>query len=199
MPTAYWRPLSDPFFDHPFIVMPLTGSLISIGCELESFLARRAARVAGLRGGTRRPDAFFARKAVRDTARVADAASPASARIRQLVRVLLACFPLGVAVRLLGVACPLRRTGGGPVSEATLALLAASFGRRSRDDCLEMALCRYALMRREGHRCAIVIGLLVPSDKMHAWIEHDGHPLLECEDVLVHYQACLAFVDEARR
>lgn len=201
VPKAYWRELHDPFFEHPFIVVPLTGNLMSVRGGIDAITVRRMARLAGLRPETRMPAARFARKPILDIPDDADAGtpSPVARRIRTCVRWLLKIFPLGVAVRVLGIVYrPGPRRDIAP-ADLCLKLLAASFGRRSSDDCLEMALCRYALMRRHGHRCVVSIGLLVPSDEMHAWIEYRGHPLLECEDVLVHYQACLQFVDEERR
>lgn len=200
MSTAYWRPLFDPYFDRPFIVLPLTGNLISVQGDLDRFTARRVARLAGLRTDTRRPDACFSRRAILDTPLDDDAGTPAPAagRIRSRVRWLLRMFPLAVALRVLDrLFAPAPSCNAEP-GAICIKRLAASFGRRSRDDCLEMALCRYALMRLDGHHCVINIGLLVPSDEMHAWIEYRGHPILECEDVLVHYQACLQFFDKPR-
>jgi len=198
--TAYWRPIFDPYFDRPFIVMPLTGNLISVQGDLDQFTARRAARMAGLRAETLMPSAYFARQAILDTPIDEDAGTPAPAavRIRTCVRWLLKMFPLAVAFCLLNLIFSSASNHDMAPKALCLKRLAASFGRRSQDDCLEMALCRYALMRLDGHRCVINIGLLAPSDEMHAWIEYRGHPILECEDVLVHYQACLQFLDKAR-
>lgn len=181
--------------------MPLTGNLISVQGDLDRFTAGRVARLAGLRAETQMPDACFSRQAILDTPIGADAGppSPAAGRIRICVRWLLKMFPLAVAFRLLNLI--FRPAGSRDMAPGAICLkrLAASFGRRSQDDCLEMALCRYALMRLDGHRCVVNIGLLAPSDEMHAWIEYRAHPILECEDVLVHYQACLQFLDKPRQ
>lgn len=181
--------------------MPLTGNLISVEGDLDQFTARRAARLAGLRADTRMPSAHFSRQAILDTPidEQAGTPSPASSRIRTRVRWLLKMFPLAVAFRMLNLIFPPAANSDIDPGAPCLKRLSASFGRRSQDDCLEMALCRYALMRLDGHRCVINIGLLAPSDEMHAWIEYRGHPVLECEDVLVHYQACLQFLAEAHR
>lgn len=59
--------------------------------------------------------------------------------------------------------------------------------------CLEQALSRFALLLSFNRSPSLNIGLHVPTDSMHAWIEMDGNVLFECEDSMIHYQTAVRF------
>lgn len=122
------------------------------------------------------------------------AASAAGGMIATSVRLLLAMLPLMAAIHCLAVLFPRRRRAVG-LSDATRAdLIARQFGVASDGQCLPRTLCRFAACRRLGQAdLVIVLGVFTPTDEMHAWLEIDGVPLLECPDFLGHYQASVRY------
>jgi hypothetical protein len=113
-------------------------------------------------------------------------------RIRRIAMLALRLLNVSAAVGLVHL---LVRPGRRPAPPLHVAVgeLAAAFGRRSKQDCLFISLCRYAYLRRLNMAAAVVLGVHVPTQKMHAWVQLDGHPLLECPDVLGHYQSCVLY------
>jgi len=113
-------------------------------------------------------------------------------RIRGIVKVALRLLNVSTAFALVHL---LVRPGRRPAPSLDVALgeLVAAFGRRSQQNCLFISFCRYAFLRRLNVSAAIVLGVHVPTQKMHAWVQIDGHPLLECPDVLGHYQSCVLY------
>ncbi len=73
------------------------------------------------------------------------------------------------------------------------AVSAALFGRRSHDDCLPLSIARYWFLRSVGQRAFLHVGVFVPTDTLHAWVQLGAVPILESADELVHYQSCLVF------
>jgi hypothetical protein len=113
-------------------------------------------------------------------------------RIRRIVKVALRLLNVSAAFALVHLLVrPGRRSA--PPLDLALGELVAAFGRRSQQNCLFISLCRYAYLRRLNVSAAIVLGVHVPTQKMHAWVQIGGHPLLECPDVLGHYQSCVLY------
>ena len=113
-------------------------------------------------------------------------------RIRRISMLALRLLNVSAAVGLVHLLVRPRRRPPPPLHVA-VGELAAAFGRRSQQNCLFISLCRYAYLRRLNMAAAVVLGVHVPTQKMHAWVQLDGHPLLECPDVLGHYQSCVLY------
>lgn len=196
MTISNWRFLSDPYFiGNKYVVLPLTGTLISISSSRAiiqklGFLVR----LLGLHANSVRDDQFFTSGSIIDLPPSENSSTDNDRRSRFIsifVRYSLMFLPLGLVVRIINTITQMCTDSPNRLTRRKLELVSTAFGRRSRDDCLHIAICRYALLRLHGINSSICIGVLVPTDEMHAWVEIDGHPILECSDVLVHYQACL--------
>lgn len=118
---------------------------------------------------------------------------PSVASIKRLASLCLKLLPLSIAIMLMQLLFPLKRGTGIQIDEA-VRHTAAAFGRRSNQDCLLISICRHVYLRRLGILSKILLGAHVPTEKMHAWVQIGDHPVLECPDVLVHYQACVAYL-----
>lgn len=183
-----WRSIEDDFGAGIFAVAPFTGHLVSMhdkatGPSLLGFSSRR-----------RGVDVDFARGSIRDLNGVqVEGRGEAAARLRARVDKSLRYLPLVAAVAVLDRCCRPERKHAPAISEA-MEVVAHAFGSRSRKDCLPVSLCRYLLLKKLNIPAAVHVGVFVPTEKMHAWIEVDGQPWLESEDVLMHYQSCLKFI-----
>lgn len=60
-------------------------------------------------------------------------------------------------------------------------------------ECLPRSLFRYAWLRRRGAFPQLVIGVHLPTDRMHAWVEVDGCVLGEEIDEMLCYQGAVRF------
>lgn len=112
--------------------------------------------------------------------------------IKQYATFCLRLFPLATAIALMQLLFPMKRSAKVQVNEA-IRQTAVAFGRRSNQDCLVVSLCRHVYLRRLGIPSKILLGAHVPTEKMHAWVQIADQPILECPDVLVHYQSCVAY------
>lgn len=112
--------------------------------------------------------------------------------IKLVVNLSLRIFPLSMAIAIIDMLFPCSSTNEVDVEHA-IKLTANAFGRRSRQDCLPVSLCRFAYLRHLKMRPKIMLGTHVPTEKMHAWIQVGDRPVLECPDVLVHYQTCVSY------
>lgn len=197
MTIANWRFLSDPYFNELFVVLPLTGSLISISSSSATIQIHGFwIRLLGLHINKLRDEQFFAKKSIIDLppgATLPNSYDRRSKIILIFVKYSLMLLPLGFVVRIVEIFTSMHIDRKHKFTRTELELVSSAFGRRSKDDCLQMAICRYALLRLLGVESTVCIGVLVPTEEMHAWVEVDGHPILECSDVLVHYQTCLKF------
>lgn len=113
--------------------------------------------------------------------------------VKRLASLCLKFLPLSTAIMLMQLLFPLKRDTGIQMDEA-VRHTAVAFGRRSNQDCLFISLCRHVYLRRLGISSKILLGAQVPTEKMHAWVQIGNHPVLECPDVIVHYQACVAYL-----
>lgn len=75
-----------------------------------------------------------------------------------------------------------------PSTEDVLTELLASWHHKRNAECLPRALFRYAFLRRRGIAPTLSIGLHLPTDRMHAWIEVAGNVIGEEPDEMICYQ-----------
>lgn len=115
----------------------------------------------------------------------------AAALLSRAVVLLLKYLPLLWAIRLAD--CLPAPPGLQRCSEKALVTgkLAQLFGRRTHDQCLRMAMERRTYLRWMGMQCQIRIGVFIPTEEMHAWVEINNQPLFESPDFLVHYRVAL--------
>lgn len=73
------------------------------------------------------------------------------------------------------------------------AYAAALFGTRSGGNCLPMSISRFWFLRSIGQDARVHIGVFVPTDTMHAWVQIAGRAVLESADELVHYQSSVVY------
>ncbi len=184
-----WRTIQDPFGAGNFAISPYTGHLVTLDFDTSHPMDR----LLGFKDEQRRVDQYFDKRSILDSA-VFTATSEAepNKRMQILVANFLWFLPLAAAITLLDKIYIFRTSMKVSVDDA-VAITARTFGSRSNKDCLAVSLCRYLFLKQMGIPANINIGVLVPTGKMHAWIEIDGHPCLECKDVLMHYQSCLKF------
>lgn len=197
MIISNWRFLTDPYFDEHFVVLPLTGNLVSTSSNSVKFRKQGfLIKILGLDVCNLRDEHFFARKSIIDLPLGNSFRSDYNKRSKIILiatKYALLIFPVSFIVRFFETIFSIL---GAPLHKFTqleLQIVSIAFGRRSKDNCLQIAICRYALLRLLGIKSTICIGVLVPTEEMHAWVEVSGHPILECSDVLVHYQTCLKY------
>lgn len=193
-----WHPIDDPELGTSTIIAPRSGHLLvsaagdqaHVGQPLSQLLQLVLGTHASARGNSR-----LRRAAILDVADTAVAAGAPALEVRMIRRSAALCLrwlPLRCAVAMMRVLWRPGRPGKIALS-AALESTAAAFGRRSRQDCLPVSLCRHVYLRRLGIASSIILGAQVPTEKMHAWVQVGEHPVLECPDVLVHYQSCVAY------
>ena len=193
-----WTIVSDQFLDSVhFVISPCFGHLIEIHDISDLNKSPLMRTVAGF---TKRTFSTSLHRAQEDPIGCLDEKMPSNiyppinpSLIRKIARVSLHLFPLGFVIYCLF----LSTKGGKPVLELSEAVsfVADAFGRRSNGNCLEIALCRYWLFCLLGWRTTIQIGVLFPTEEMHAWVALDGVPLLEDADFVGHYQAAVIYSD----
>lgn len=190
-----WYPIHDPELGTCTIIAPRTGHLLVSTTDYRRVPMRAALRLVLGTSTSTRGNSEFGRARIIDSSAPADAtaAAPDAATIRRIATLCLRLLPLSAAITLMHLAFPPGRAAAIGVDEA-VRLTAVAFGRRSRQDCLPVSLCRHIYLRRLGISSKILLGAQVPTEKMHAWVQVGDHPVLECPDVLVHYQACVAYV-----
>lgn len=113
--------------------------------------------------------------------------------IRGFAYIALKLLPLSIAFSLVKLICTLFLSRYKATINEALILTSQAFGRRSKQDCLVVSLCRHILLSQLKVESKIVLGAHVPTRKMHAWVQIGDHPILECPDVLVHYQTCVIY------
>ena len=70
-------------------------------------------------------------------------------------------------------------------------LSAWTFSRQP--ECLPRALFRFEWLRSRGARAELVLGVHVPTDRMHAWVQIDGRVIGEEIDEMLCYQAAVRY------
>jgi hypothetical protein len=84
---------------------------------------------------------------------------------------------------------------------ATEELIAEALGAWTfaRDpECLPRALFRYHWLRSHGGAPSVVLGVHIPTDRMHAWIELQGNVIGEEPDEMLCYQSAVRFFSKCR-
>jgi hypothetical protein len=190
-----WYPIYDPELGTCTMIAPRTGHMVVSTTDYRRTPMRAALRLALGTSATTRGHSEFRRAQIIDSNADTDgtAAGPDAASIRRVATLCLRLLPLSVAIALMHLLFPPAPATGISVDEA-VRRTAAAFGRRSRQDCLLVSLCRHTYLRRLGISSKILLGAQVPTEKMHAWVQIGEHPVLECPDVMVHYQACVAYL-----
>jgi hypothetical protein len=110
---------------------------------------------------------------------------------RWIIESLLSIVPLGLVVGI--ISCLNSVKGSNVDFNDALSFVAHAFGSRSDGNCLQVAVCRYWLLRKLGWRTELHLGVLFPTENMHAWVVYNGQPLLECPDFISHYQSAVAY------
>ena len=77
--------------------------------------------------------------------------------------------------------------GTGVPAESARAVATAAAFFPGRAVCLEQSVALYLILRRRRHPAALRLGVQPYPFQAHAWIELDGRPMLENEDVLQKY------------
>jgi len=190
-----WYPIHDPELGTCTMIAPRTGHLVVSTTDYRRTPMRAALRLLLGTSPATRGNSEFGRSRIIDSTAHDDgsAAAPDAASIKRTATLCLRLLPLSAAITLMRLAFRPGRAAAVGVDEA-VRLTAVAFGRRSRQDCLLVSLCRHIYLRRLGIASKILLGAQVPTEKMHAWVQVGAHPVLECPDVLVHYQACVAYV-----
>jgi len=185
----HWRTIRDPFGAGTFAVAPYTGHLVALNDEADKGMGR----LLGFNPGRRRADTCFQFSSILDLPRHhAKSTSKVAQKMRRVVENSLKYLPLHLAISVVDGLYAARSSSAADIQGA-IAETALMFGTRSDQDCLPVSLCRYLALKKMGVAASISIGVFIPTGKMHAWVEIDDHPCLECEDVLMHYQSCLKF------
>lgn len=70
----------------------------------------------------------------------------------------------------------------------------ASWRHCRNPECLPRSLYRYKWLRNHGLSPQLVLGLHVPTDRMHAWVELDGQVLGEEPEEMLCYQGAVRFI-----
>ena len=191
-----WYPIHDFELGTCTIIAPRTGHMVVSNIDYRSTPMSVS---LGLVLGT--SNATLGNNELQRACIIESAAAPSSnaeflepnvASIKLLASLCLKLLPLSTAIMLMQLLFPLKRGTGVQIDEA-VRHTATAFGRRSNQDCLLISLCRHVYLRRLGIFSKILLGSHVPTEKMHAWVQIGDHPVLECPDVLVHYQACVAY------
>jgi hypothetical protein len=197
MITVNWRFLTDPYFDEQFVILPLTGNLISVSSNNLKFKKKNFfLRILGLNVHNLRDEQFFEKNSIVDVSSEDSLQTDDDSKFKFIsivTKYSLLIFPVSFVVLLFESIFSIIGAKLHEFTRLELKIVAKAFGRRSKDNCLQIAICRYALLRLLGINSTICIGVLVPTEEMHPWVEVKGHPILECNDVLVHYKTCLKY------
>jgi hypothetical protein len=189
-----WYPIHDPELGTCTMIAPRTGHMVVSSTDYRYTPMRAVLRLALGTSAATKGNSELRRARIIDSNAECDAtpARPDGAAIRRAAMLCLRLLPLSAAIGLMRLLFPQARRAGIGVDEA-VRRTAAAFGRRSRQDCLLVSLCRHIYLRRLGIPSKILLGAQVPTEKMHAWVQIGEQPVLECPDVMVHYQACVAY------
>lgn len=188
-----WYPIHDPELGNCTLIGPRTGHMVVSTTDYRRTPMRPALRLLLGTSTAARDNSALRRASIIDSdADIGDAPAPGAASIRRVAALCLRLLPLSAAIALVRVVFP--PAPGAPIGiDEAVRRTAAAFGRRSKQDCLLISLCRHVYLRRLGLASKILLGAQVPTEKMHAWVQIGDHPVLECPDVLVHYQSCVAY------
>lgn len=188
-----WYPIHDPELGTCTIIGPRTGHMVVSTTDYRRAPMRPALRLLLGTSTAARTNSELRRASIIDSnADIDAAAAPGAASIKRVAALCLRLLPLSAAIALARIAFPQALPAPIGIDEA-VRQTAAAFGRRSKQDCLLISLCRHAYLRRLGIASKILLGAQVPTEKMHAWVQIGDHPVLECPDVLVHYQSCVVY------
>jgi hypothetical protein len=106
--------------------------------------------------------------------------------LRLSVPLLLRALPLDRVLGALTPKSPARSSRGGSLRAIESATDAVTRNRPLRTACLERALVRYALLRREGHSASFVVGVRPGGPhgfEAHAWVMLGDQAIMEREPV----------------
>ncbi len=195
-----WRVISDPHLTSAhFVISPRTGDLIELSEPTQVFESWAMRAIYGFTENTFCPS--FSDKVcdpidppeINSIESKFDRRDITSAPLRCFIRLAIRLLPLSFLVRFGTALIPLN---GKPADlPQALHRVACAFGRRSAGNCLELAICRFFLFRMFGWRTTIHIGVLYPTEEMHAWVALNGVPVLEDADVVAHYQTAVFYSD----
>ena len=188
-----WHHIHDPELDTCTIIAPRSGHLlVSHGANPEPAFRPPLRLLLGTDVWSH-GNSELRRGDIIDVDHVGNSVVDGQARlIKRSAALCLRMLPLRSAVAVMRLLFRQRQRGDVALP-VVLARTAAAFGRRSKQDCLLVSLCRHAYLRRQGIASKILLGAQVPTEKMHAWVQVGDNPVLECPDVLVHYQSCVAY------
>jgi len=111
--------------------------------------------------------------------------------IRRVIDLALMIVPLGFVINLVSIFTPVNLNKF-DLKEA-LSIVAHAFSTHSNGNCLQIAICRYWLFRKLGWSTSIHLGVLFPTEEMHAWVTLQGQPIFECPDFIAHYQTAVIY------
>lgn len=186
-----WAGLYDPEMDESYFVSPRTGELLVLPGATHDDKQRGQLRRKGLDTqtcvdrieyidgrfdelpGPQAPDGIFARLRAR--------------MMNRFVRIGVRVLPLAGLARFLGTLARVL-----PKSkrerEDVFQLVGWLEGGRVRDDCLPRAMLRWYYLINAGFAPALVLGIWVPTNNMHAWVMLDNRAAGELSDEVMHYQ-----------
>lgn len=190
-----WYPIYDPELDSYTFIAPRTGHLISTQYDHRVFEMGIVPRLILGTSMKDLGDQKFGRAEILD--HPADSAEVQHHQLAVIITKAVAAsvlrfLPLSSAIGTMSFVFRPNNKREVNINKA-LELTSAAFGHRSNQNCLFISLCRYAFLRRLNVHGTIMLGTHVPTQKMHAWVQIGEHPILECPDVLVHYQSCVAY------
>ncbi len=119
-------------------------------------------------------------------------------RVNSISKIMMALantLPLNIALKLvLHIANYLRI----PYIEESEALSVAHqyFGIHDGKNCLPLAICRFALLKKMNFSPKLCIGNLIPTDISHAWIELGSAVKFENADFVANFQKMIEFYCE---
>ena len=200
-----WTSLTDSELPFEFAIVPLTGHLVrrtrkqSQELELGS---RWLHQLLGWRPALRmRTEVWPDLTAILDPEPVECSSTEqrAATYLTRSLNILFRYLPLLWVIRLadwLPAPRDLRATipNSSPTANdyaLCLAKVAQLFGRRTKDLCLLKSIERRTYLRWLGIASQLRIGVFVPTEEMHAWIEIAQQPVLESPDFLVHYRVAI--------
>ena len=192
-----WLNLLDNDLPFEFAVVPLTGHLVRRSLAQADQLAlggNRLHRLMGWQPVLRMLDEERVElDAIVDPEPVAchDNEHAAAARLGRVVILLLKWLPLLWVIKLADLLPPPQRLKKNGDMLLAVGKMAQLFGRRTQGLCLLKAIERRTYLRWLGIESQMRIGIFIPTEEMHAWIEINHQPLLESPDFLAHYRVAL--------
>lgn len=199
MQYYHWSIISDPFLPQTyFVVSPYTGHLLSFSdpSAIHNSIIMRA--IGGFKHCRFSSSLSFPENEPFNFTTCGNEDNTLHLRlraiiIRRTVRTLLKVLPLGVLVYLIIVIVSIRINN---VDQArAVSYVANAFGIRSVGNCLEVSICRFWMFRLLGWSATLNIGVLFPTEEMHAWVSLNHVPVLENADFIGHYQVAIAYSD----